>query len=226
MLDHVRRMSLCCCRTLRRRAAALAAMPVLALLALLTSAEVAAAQRRCAPFTAHAQGLWTAADIDGDRVPDLVGISGAGRSPASGIRVVSGGCQSGPLPLLGAALNGDTLEARDLDADRDLDLVHLDAFGVPLRVWLNDGAGRFERVAVAHAGRTPPARHVGHDDRGLRGGVWFVTGTTALVAPAGGVGASPVAALARRSRRAARRPGRRGRAVCPRGPPVRSLPHA
>jgi ATPase subunit of ABC transporter with duplicated ATPase domains len=44
-------------------------------------------------------------------------------------------------------------------------VLELGGEGVPLRIWLNDGAGRFERVPVVRSERAPPIRHtVSGDD--------------------------------------------------------------
>lgn len=206
---------------------AIAAATLLGLLALLTTADEAAAQGRCAPVTPGIHVLWAAADVDGDRVPDLVGVSGAARGAGGALRVLSGGCALGQAPLLGASSSGETLSARDLDADHDLDLVHLDAFGVPVRIWLNDGAGRFERVPVRHSERAPPIRHTVSDEARASPGHWLVAGATPHLDRTRVADASPAASRARGWRQHARPLSHGGRPVAARGPPALSfLPHA
>lgn len=90
---------------------------------------------------------WVLADFDGDRKPDLAiaelpGLNGA----AGSITVRSDG--SGSFPLA-AGLSTEVLRARDLDGDADWDLVLFSVEAGPIAVWLNDGAGHFERRDVA-----------------------------------------------------------------------------
>lgn len=74
------------------------------------------------PALAHLQNsVWTAADFDGDRRPDIVRLDVTRHALL--------------LPV-------------DLDHDADLDLVLHEAFtDRPLAIWLNDGHGRFTRDA-------------------------------------------------------------------------------
>lgn len=143
----------------RRTAAtgrALMRVAVLAAGVLLTAAPAWAVAPVCAPASG-ADALWTIADVDGDRAADVVRVAASTTRPAEP-EIVDAACRVAIASDLARVLHG-TLTARDLDADRDLDLVHLDAAGTPVRAWLNDGHGRFRAVSPEAAGpRLPQSR--------------------------------------------------------------------
>ena len=118
---------------------------------LLASGPATAEVRACWPGAVGTRVLWAVADVDGDRVVDLVRVSTA--SASSRPEVIAGACALTTASPRTAA--GGRLTARDVDADRDLDLVQVDATGTPVRTWLNDGAGHFEPVASDAAGVAP-----------------------------------------------------------------------
>ena len=79
------------------------------------------------------------ADFDGDQKPDLVSMNGTHRDDM----------QSGPVGpgafAVSFGIPTQRLQARDLDGDKDRDLVLETSSSIPLAVWINDGAGHFER---------------------------------------------------------------------------------
>lgn len=122
----------------------------LLLIALLAAVAPVNAAGSCTP---DAGGLWTIADIDSDRVTELVQLSRWTAAP----EVVEEGCAGLPLPAAAGALHG-ALTARDLDADGDLDLVQVDAVRAPVRTWTNDGHGRFRESTPDTRGWDAPTR--------------------------------------------------------------------
>ena len=119
----------------------------------------AASPLDCPAYSRASTAAWVLADFDGDHkldlaVADLPGEDGLLRS----ITIRSG--DAGPVPLCatGAA---ERLRARDLDGDSDRDLVLESAAAEPIAVWLNDGAGHFERGELADF-----RYQLSHDDPG------------------------------------------------------------
>jgi hypothetical protein len=133
-------------------------------------ASIGAASVSASPFAAP-RALWTVADVDGDRIDDLVRVATdaadateaagpAGSRQAVSPEIVGAGCRIEAATIGIARVLDGTLAARDLDADHDLDLVHLDAAGRPLRAWLNDGHGAFQAAPGDLArGRIPSSRY-------------------------------------------------------------------
>lgn len=83
---------------------------------------------------------WVVADFNGDDKLDLVSLSSLAGEPHT---------QLGPLEsgLLARSLfTAGTLRARDLDGDKDRDLVLETEWSVVIAVWINDGAGHFTRA--------------------------------------------------------------------------------
>lgn len=119
-----------------------------ALAVLLSVARAAGAEAVCAPDDASSV-LSTLADVDGDRTVEGVEFDVA----------TSAGPSLRPAPCAGdvstaiARVRFGALHARDVDDDSDVDLVHVDAAGALLRVWLNDGTGQFT-VVVPVRGRS------------------------------------------------------------------------
>lgn len=99
----------------------------------------------CAPAPIGARTLWAAADVDGDRVVDVIRVSTAVDTALP--ELVASGCTRVRVPL--ATMTGEVLAAEDIDADRDLDLVQYDATGAAVRAWINDGTGQFEPAEPA-----------------------------------------------------------------------------
>ena len=107
------------------------------------------------PETPRSHGLltnpWAITDLDGDHFPDLVSSTGAG-SDASGYRYrielqLSGGRQTTPFTITTGNHLGLNIVPRDVDGDRDLDLVVTSgALHQPVGVWINDGQGGFARA--------------------------------------------------------------------------------
>jgi len=91
--------------------------------------------------------FWASADFDGDNAPDLARVRIAwrdGQVAASGVRLFAPCSAQLPVAPGAFATAGLTLIARDVDNDRDQDLVLRDSpRGPALGIWLNDGAGRF-----------------------------------------------------------------------------------
>jgi hypothetical protein len=110
--------------------------------------------------------LSAVADVDGDRSPDLVSLTVwfARGAAAPGDLDVSPFRAS--VPLAGATFqSGLLLHLRDVDADRDVDLVLTSLFSrETLAVWLNDGSGNFARTDAARFPAPSPA------PEGLRSG--------------------------------------------------------
>lgn len=185
----------------------------LLLIALLAAVTPVSAAGSCTP---DAGGLWTIADIDSDRIAELVQLSRWTAAP----EIVEEGCTGLPLPAAAGALHG-ALTARDLDADGDLDLVQVDAVRAPVRTWTNDGHGRFRESTPDIGGWGVPARCRLH--RGLSADPapsWWARKD----APAGAVHVSPPCDLQRPSpapidRDAAHAPPASRRVPAPRGPP-------
>jgi hypothetical protein len=117
----------------------------------------------CSPAFDSSQSLWAAADFDGDKSVDLVriGVRRVGNSAlASGVDIFAF-CKNSVPPIFGSFPQaGLILSARDIDADRDQDLVLRDRFaGEALGVWLNDGMDGFSEAEPADfpgAGDDPP----------------------------------------------------------------------
>jgi hypothetical protein len=116
----------------------------------------------CSPF-GSSRSLWAAADFNGDHSVELVRVN-VGRA---GDRVLSSGveffafCENSLPPLVDSFSQiGLVLSARDIDADRDQDLVLRDRFaGKAIVVWLNDGMGGFaegEPADFSRAGEDLP----------------------------------------------------------------------
>ncbi len=105
----------------------------------------------CAPAPIGARTLWAAADVDGDRVVDVIRVSTAVDTALP--ELMASGCSRVRVPL--ATMTGEVLAAEDIDADRDLDLVQYDATGAAVRTWINDGTGQFE---LAEPAALAPAR--------------------------------------------------------------------
>ena len=106
------------------------------------------------PASAAAPGgspaTWMMADFNGDRKVDLVTVvatnpAGEARSHQLQVHLNT---QHVPTTAVPRFVVGDRLHARDLDGDSDRDIVLLTAFGEPVAVWLNDGAGNFQESSV------------------------------------------------------------------------------
>src|SRR5882724_7488178 len=93
---------------------------------------------------------WVMADFDGDRKVDLVTV--VATNPAGEARrhelQVQLNTQHAPTAAVPRFVVGNRLHSRDLDGDSDRDIVLMTAFGEPLAVWLNDGAGNFEEGSI------------------------------------------------------------------------------
>src|SRR5215813_10149589 len=90
----------------------------------------------------------TAADLDGDHVPDLASGIGTGHTREGySYRVdldLSSNPQARPFSVVSEEPGGLTIEAIDIDGDHDLDLIVRSRFSLrPVGIWLNDGTGRF-----------------------------------------------------------------------------------
>jgi hypothetical protein len=88
-------------------------------------------------------GAWVLADFDGDQKLDLA-VADLPGEDSSGERQVTIQPDASTLPLHAGSL-GELLRARDIDGDSDRDLVLYGAGAGPIAVWLNDGAGHFQR---------------------------------------------------------------------------------
>jgi hypothetical protein len=89
---------------------------------------------------------WVIADLNGDRKADLVTvvvISPFGQARRHQLQVHLN-AQHAPALAVSRFAAGDRLNVRDLDGDSDRDIVLETAFGEPVAVWLNDGAGHFD----------------------------------------------------------------------------------
>lgn len=185
--------------------------------------QVPAAQAGPACAAPGPQVLWAAADVDGDDRVDLVRIT-VGRG-AGGARVMPRVCVL-TAPLLDSGPGGQ-LEIRDIDFDRDLDIVQVDALGTRLRAWANDGAGRFTPISPA-ADRSAPRStwHVDGTPADLVNPLATSRGTAAAALPPAATAASPFDhAFAGASLPPQPPDGSRRGAGSPRGPP-RLFPHA
>lgn len=115
----------------------------------------------CAPVAPLMQGTWALADFNGDATPDLAAVflDGPEQTPHLGVSLRTR-C-SGGLPRLAtlAPGPGPMLTVWDVDADDDPDLVlrHPHVPGA-LRVWLNDGQGRFSPAEPAVYSPRPAPR--------------------------------------------------------------------
>lgn len=97
------------------------------------------------------ESAWAWGDFDGDQVIDRVEVHAQG-----GVRL-SSGAGIGKLKLMPITV----LSAVDVDHDNDLDLVLWHRFGTGNRkVWVNDGAGRFERQDTPESHSRISHRHV------------------------------------------------------------------
>jgi len=102
---------------------------------------------------------WAVADFDGDSQPDVAITKAEARGSGYVYRLEfdlstrrdRGLSQSQPdLPAITSSLFGLHLTPRDVDGDRDLDVVV--TMGIarqPVAVWINDGQGRFEEADPA-----------------------------------------------------------------------------
>jgi hypothetical protein len=102
------------------------------------------------PPRALGQAGWTVADFDGDKQPDFAFAEAKGRGGyalelelSARLDGAAGGRNS--FPALPISPFGIHLSARDVDGDRDLDIVITAGFAAePVAVWINDGRGRFK----------------------------------------------------------------------------------
>ena len=83
--------------------------------------------------------FWVTADFNGDQKTDLVTVTSSNATFQAGPL----GAAAFTMPL---GLPSQRLRARDLDGDSDRDLVLETLSAEPVAVWLNDGAGNFERA--------------------------------------------------------------------------------
>ena len=116
-------------------------------LVLLASCLGLAAEKPWTLPSASASGSgWSLADLDGDRVADLANAGPGLREGSSYVHRVQidlsrSGTASFDVHGASAAIR---LSLRDIDGDHDRDLVIFEpSSGLPVAVWLNDGAGHF-----------------------------------------------------------------------------------
>ncbi|MBZ5610895.1 MAG: hypothetical protein LAP38_21740 [Acidobacteriia bacterium] len=134
----------------RRRIRALAVClfwPVL--IACLTCIPAAAADPVCSVLPGGQAAAWVLADFDGDHKLDMAVAELPGPNDSGILRHItihSG--EAGPIPLCATGAT-ERLSARDLDGDSDRDLVLETASAEPIAIWINDGAGHFQRAEVA-----------------------------------------------------------------------------
>ena len=90
----------------------------------------------------------TAADLDGDHIPDLAsGIRTGHTREGYSYRVdldLSSNPYARPFSVFSQEPGGLTIEAIDIDGDHDLDLIVRSRLSLrPVGIWLNDGTGSF-----------------------------------------------------------------------------------
>jgi hypothetical protein len=103
--------------------------------------------------------VWAVADFDGDSRPDVAitktEAQGAGyvywlELDLSTSRTGDSARQHPGFPAIASSMFGLHLTPRDVDGDRDLDIVVTMGFGrQPVAVWINDGQGGFEEGDLA-----------------------------------------------------------------------------
>jgi hypothetical protein len=112
--------------------------------------STAAAAPRLLGAPGASPATWVMADFNGDRKDDLVTV--VATSPFGQARrhqlQVQLNAQHAPALAVSRFAAGDRLNVRDLDGDSDRDIVLETAFGEPVAVWLNDGAGHFDEGNV------------------------------------------------------------------------------
>ncbi len=90
-----------------------------------------------------------AADLDGDGRPDLATVAPQGWGPAGfayAIKINLTGQSASTFISFSNERDGIQIIPRDVDGDRDLDLVIVSGWArAPLGVWINDGRGRFRQ---------------------------------------------------------------------------------
>lgn len=107
----------------------------------------------CFPASSIPRANWAAADFDGDYALDLAHVDF--EQAGDGVTAFEVGlfafcADSAPLDLGLLSPEDFVLQAEDLDADQDQDLVLRDPFsGVALTVWLNNGKGQFSQTSPA-----------------------------------------------------------------------------
>lgn len=104
------------------------------------------------PFQTQPAGAsWTLGDFDGDGLADLLTSSIESLGPSGyghriQIRSGSGAAIGASFQIFGST-PGLTLLARDIDGDRDLDLIVANSYSNrPIGVWINDGHGVFTQA--------------------------------------------------------------------------------
>lgn len=159
-----------------RRGASAALGVLLALLFAFPAAHVArgATFRSSATVSAKPGLPFTIADFNGDQRPDFARVLGGDQLGANGydyaiwIQISGSGRR---LIRLVAPFGGLSIEARDVNGDHAVDLVLSTAWlKQPVAILLNDGHGRFSRVApnaFPAAFNTPKTALQGSSDRAM-----------------------------------------------------------
>ena len=121
-----------------------------------------------APWQSRLAGpslAWTSADFDGDHRTDWVSASQSSKTQDYDL-VFWSGEHADWQPLTYSHWAAQRLEASDVDGDHDADLVLKTFTSQPLAVWLNDGAGHFERGDL----KDYPALRLSRDPKDLSAG--------------------------------------------------------
>jgi hypothetical protein len=135
-----------------------------ALITLALAPAVAAANAPAlpSPFETYGGTGWTVADFDGDGRPDIltarpeVAVHGFRHQVRIQLSSGAGRVVSFAVDGVAPGIPGIQVSARDIDGDRDVDLVFTTvASHEAVGVWINDGSGRFARGSSAAADAWP-----------------------------------------------------------------------
>jgi hypothetical protein len=140
-------------------------LPLFSFLAFIACPPAAPAQTVALPLS-HLNSPnvdWAFADFDGDQKPDLAIAELQGRENSYRVRLrLSASGEASYFDVAPGKLSGLTITARDVDGDRDLDLIITAGIAKqPVGVWLNDGQGNFSQADSSlypqSIWRAPPA---------------------------------------------------------------------